>query len=464
MKKIFFTETVLRDAHQSLVATRMSTNQMLPILDTMDDAGYFALEAWGGATFDACLRFLNEDPWERLRTIKKHVKKTKLQMLLRGQNLLGYKHYSDEIVEKFIKKSIENGIDIIRVFDALNDERNLKKSIESIKKYDGHCQVALSYTISPVHNNDYYVEKIRNFEKIGVDSICIKDMAGLLTPKNAYDLVKKIKEKSSILVNIHSHCTTSIAPITYLKAVEAGADIIDTAIGPFSGGTSQPTTESMNVILKELGYDSGLNDLKLDEISKHFENVKKEFEDKNLFNPKVMQTIPKILSYQVPGGMLSNMMSQLKEQNAQEKFDEVLKEIPKVRKDLGYPPLVTPMSQMVGTQALLNVISNQRYKMILNEIKDYARGFYGKPALNISKEILEILIPGEEVINYRPADKIKVTLVEVKEELEKILKREVNEEIALSYAIFPKVTLDFLKIKNDIQNNNIDPILINVTM
>ena len=376
MKKIQFTETVLRDGQQSLIATRMPTSDMLPILKTMDQAGYHALEMWGGATFDACLRFLNEDPWERLRAIRKEVKKTKLQMLLRGQNLLGYKNYADDVVADFVTKSVENGIDILRLFDALNDVRNLETDIRATKAAGGHCQTAISYTTSQIHTVDYFVDLANKMADLGADSICIKDMAGVLTPQTGYELVSRIKDAVDLPLEVHTHATSGIAEMTYLKVAEAGADIIDTAISSFAGGTSQPATESVAIALEDCGFATGLDLQKVAEIAEHFNPVRDRFREEGLLNPKVKDIEPKTLIYQVPGGMLSNLLSQLTEQGLQDKYEEVLAEVPKVRADLGYPPLVTPLSQMVGTQALMNVISGERYKLVPSEIKDYVKGFY----------------------------------------------------------------------------------------
>lgn len=446
IKKVQFMDTVLRDAHQSLIATRMSTEQMIPILETMDDAGYFSLEVWGGATFDACLRYLDEDPWERLRTIRRHVKKTKLQMLLRGQNLLGYKHYPDDVVESFIEKSIENGIDIIRVFDALNDLRNLTTSVRAIKKYGGHCQCCICYTISDIHTNEYYVELVKGMEKMGADSIAIKDMAGILTPAHAYSLIKAIKVVTDLPIQVHTHTTSGIAEMTYLKAVEAGADIIDCAISPFSGGTSQPATESVAIALEELGYDTGLDLEKLKEIADYFRPIKEEFRNNGLLNPKVMDVEPNTLLYQVPGGMLSNLLAQLKEAHKEDKYEEVLKEVPLVRNELGYPPLVTPLSQMVGTQALMNVISGERYKMVPKEIKDYVKGLYGQSPGPISKEIKEKIIGDEEVLTVRPADLLEPKMQDFADELGNLAE---STEDVLMYALFPQLALPFLKKRKD---------------
>ncbi|SHK09559.1 oxaloacetate decarboxylase subunit alpha [Tepidibacter formicigenes] len=446
MNRLKITETALRDAHQSLIATRLTTDEILPILEVMDEVGYHAMEVWGGATFDACLRFLNEDPWQRLREIRKRVKKTKLQMLLRGQNLLGYKHYPDDIVEKFIQKSIENGIDIIRVFDALNDVRNLETSIKTIKKEKAHCQCAISYTTSKVHTLDYYIGLIKQMESLGTDSICIKDMAGILTPYKAYELISKIKENTKLPIELHTHCTSGIAEMTYMKAVEAGVDIIDTAISPFSGGTSQPPTESLAIVLSESERNPMLNIKVLNDIALYFKQIKEKYLESGVLNPKVLSTEPKTLSYQVPGGMLSNLLSQLKMQNAADKYEEVLAEVPRVREDLGFPPLVTPLSQMVGTQAVFNILIGERYKMVPKEIKDYVRGLYGKSPAPIKEEIKKKIIGDEEVITIRPADLLEPGFENVKEEIQGLYK---SEEDILSYALFPQVAKSFLENRKD---------------
>jgi oxaloacetate decarboxylase alpha subunit len=424
----------------------MPTSDILPILETMDQAGYHALEVWGGATFDSSLRYLNEDPWERLRSIRKRVKNTKLQMLLRGQNLLGYKNYADDVVETFIQKSIENGIDIIRVFDALNDLRNLETSVKAIKKYGAHCQIAISYTTSKVHTVEYFTQLAKDMETLGADSICIKDMAGVLTPETAFELVTAIKAATSVPLEVHTHATSGISEMTYLKAVEAGADIIDTAISPFSGGTSQPATESMAIALQGLGYDTHLDLEKLSEIADYFAPIRDKFRAEGIYQAKVQDTEPKTLFYQVPGGMLSNLLSQLTEQGLASKYDAVLQEVPKVREDLGYPPLVTPLSQMVGTQALMNVISGERYKMIPNEIKDYVRGLYGKAPVPISKEIKEKIIGDEPQIEGRPADLIAPQMDEFAKEISQYAK---STEDVLSYALFPQQAKDFLGRRED---------------
>ncbi|MEQ7034413.1 oxaloacetate decarboxylase subunit alpha [Enterococcus durans] len=446
MKKIQFMETVLRDGQQSLIATRMPTSDMLPILKTMDQAGYHSLEMWGGATFDSCLRFLNEDPWERLRTIRKEVKNTKLQMLLRGQNLLGYKNYADDVVRDFVEKSIQNGIDIIRVFDALNDTRNLQTAIVTAKETGGHCQAAISYTTSPIHTVDYFVQLAKEMADTGADSICIKDMAGVLTPHTGFELVSRIKETIDLPLEVHTHATSGIAEMTYLKVAEAGADIIDTAISSFAGGTSQPATESVAMTLAEMGFDTGLDMDKVAQIAEHFNPVRDRFREEGLLNPKVKDIEPKTLIYQVPGGMLSNLLSQLTEQGLQDKYEDVLAEVPKVRADLGYPPLVTPLSQMVGTQALMNVISGERYKLVPSEIKDYVRGLYGKAPVPISEEIKELIIGQEAVVTVRPADLIASQLPEFRKEIAEYAK---TEEDVLMYALFPKQAKDFLGRRED---------------
>ena len=446
MKKIQFTETVLRDGQQSLIATRMPTSDMMPILQTLDQAGYHALEMWGGATFDSCIRFLEEDPWERLRNIRAKVKNTKLQMLLRSQNLLGYKNYSDDVVRAFVEKSIENGIDIIRVFDALNDVRNLTTSILTAKEAGGHCQTAISYTTSDIHTIDYFVKLSKEMAQVGADSICIKDMAGVLTPYTGFELVSRIKDSIDIPVEVHTHATSGISEMTYLKVAEAGADIIDTAISSFAGGTSQPATESVAIALEELGFETGLNMNKLSEIADYFNPIRDRYRAEGILNPKVKDIEPRTLIYQVPGGMLSNLLSQLTEQGLQDKYEEVLAEVPKVRRDLGFPPLVTPLSQMVGTQSLMNVISGERYKLIPNEIKEYVKGMYGKPPAPISEEIQKKIIGDEETITTRPADLLEPQLPQFKKEIAKYAK---TEEDVLMYALFPKQAKDFLGRRED---------------
>lgn len=442
MTKIKITETVLRDAHQSLLATRMKTEEMIPIIEKLDKVGYNSLEMWGGATFDSCLRFLDEDPWERLRVIKKSAKNTKLQMLLRGQNILGYKHYADDVVSEFVKKSIYNGIDIIRIFDALNDVRNLETAVKSTLKEGGHAQCALSYTTSPAHNIEYYVNKAKDMESLGANSICIKDMSGILTPYVAYELVKELKNTVKVPIQLHTHATSGIASMTYLKAIEAGVDVVDTAISPLALGTSQPPTEPLVASLKNTEYDTGLDLELLNEIAEYFNPIRDKYIKSGLINPKVLGVNAKTLIYQVPGGMLSNLISQLESQNKLDKFDDVLKEVPKVREELGFPPLVTPMSQMVGTQAVFNVITEERYKMIPKEIKDYVKGLYGQSTVPISQDIKKKIIGDDEVIKGRPADLIKPQLEGFKEEMKEYLEQ---DEDILSYALFPQVAMSFFK-------------------
>ncbi|HYF82879.1 MAG TPA: oxaloacetate decarboxylase subunit alpha [Clostridia bacterium] len=442
MAKIRITETVLRDGHQSLIATRMKTDEMLPVLELMDKVGYHSLEMWGGATFDSCLRFLDEDPWERLRVIKSKLKNTKLQMLLRGQNILGYKNYADDVVEEFVRLSIKNGIDIIRIFDALNDLRNIETAVKATKKYGGHAQGTVVYTISPIHNIELYVEQAKKVQEMGCDSLCIKDMSGILTPYYGYELIKALKKHINIPIQLHTHFTSGMTDMTYLKAIEAGVDIIDTAMSPFGLGTSQPPTEPMVATLKGTEYDTGLDLELLCEIADHFKVIKEKYIANGILNPNVFNVDTNVLSYQVPGGMLSNLMSQLKQANAMDKYNEVLKEVPRVREDLGFPPLVTPSSQFVGTQAVFNVISGSRYKMIPNEIKEYVKGKYGKPSVPISEEIKKTIIGDEEVITCRPADLIEPQLEAVKQEMKEYYEQ---EEDVLSYALFPPVALKFFK-------------------
>ncbi|SPC40108.1 oxaloacetate decarboxylase subunit alpha [Latilactobacillus fuchuensis] len=439
-QKVAFTETVLRDGQQSLIATRMPIADMLPILKTMDQVGYHALEVWGGATFDACIRYLNEDPWERLRQIRKQAPHTKLQMLLRGQNILGYKNYADDVVTAFIQQSIANGIDIIRLFDALNDTRNLKTALNATKQYGGHAQMTIAYTTSDYHTVDYYVTLAKEMADMGADSLCIKDMAGILTPQTAYELVSRIKAAIEIPLEVHTHATSGIAEMTYLKAIEAGADIIDTAISPFAGGTSQPATESMQIALQNLGYTVDLDQTKLNEIADYFAPIRDRFRQDGLLNPKVKDVQPKALVYQVPGGMLSNLLAQLKAQNLESAYSDVLEEIPKVRADLGYPPLVTPLSQMVGTQALMNIISGERYQIIPNEIKDYVKGLYGRPPVPIQAAIITKIIGDQQPITQRPADLLAPQLPDFEKASQPYAK---GIEDVLMYALFPEQARDF---------------------
>jgi len=422
----------------------MKTEDMLPIAQKMDKVGFYALEVWGGATFDACLRFLNEDPWERLRALRKAFKNTKLQMLLRGQNLLGYKNYPDDVVEEFIKKSIENGIDIIRIFDALNDTRNISKSIEATKKYGGHAQAAISYTTSPVHNIEYYVNLAIEMEKMGADSICIKDMSGILLPYVAEKLVRELKKNIRVPLEIHSHFTSGIANQTYMKAIEAGVDIIDTAMSPLGMGTSQPATEPMIASLEGSEFYPDIDMNLLLEITDYFKNLREKYEKEGLLNNKVLTVDVRTLKYQIPGGMLSNLVSQLQQQGALDKFEEVLEEVPRVREDLGFPPLVTPMSQMVGTQAVLNVISGERYKMIPKEVKNYVKGLYGRPAVPIKEDIRKTIIGDEEVFTGRPADLLEPQLEKYRNEIKEYIEQ---DEDVLTYALFPQVAIEFFKFR-----------------
>ena len=455
--KVKITETVLRDAHQSLIATRMTTAEMLPIIEKLDKVGYNALEAWGGATFDACLRFLNEDPWDRLRKIRDKAKNTKLQMLFRGQNILGYRHYADDVVEYFVQKSIANGIDIIRIFDALNDVRNLKCAIDATKKEKGHVQAAISYTISPVHNVESFVTLAKQLEEMGADSICIKDMAGLLVPYTAYELVKALKETVKIPIEMHTHYTSGVASMTYLKAIEAGADIIDCAMSPLAMGTSQPATEPMVATLAGTPYDTGLDLDLLSEIADYFKPLREKYIETGLMSTKVMGVDVNTLRYQVPGGMLSNLVSQLKQQGKEDKLDEVLKEVPRVREDLGYPPLVTPSSQIVGTQAVLNVLMGERYKMISKETKGIVRGEYGKTPVEIKPEIIEKIIGNDKRITCRPADLLKPELENVKKECAEWIEQ---DEDVLSYALFGQVATKFFQ-QRQAAKYKIDPDMVN---
>jgi oxaloacetate decarboxylase alpha subunit len=442
MTKLKITETVLRDGHQSLIATRMTTAEMLPILEVMDQVGYHAVEMWGGATYDACIRFLEEDPWERLRAIRREMKKTKLQMLLRGQNLLGYKHYADDVVDEFVNKAVGNGIDIIRIFDALNDTRNLEAAIKATKKYGAHAQGCVSYTISPVHTNDMFVKLGKEIEEMGADSFCIKDMAGLLDPYGTYEMVKELKSKLKIPVELHTHATSGLGSMTYMKAAEAGVDIIDTAISPFAEGTSQPPTEPLVAAFRGTPRDTGLDLAMLDKVTEHFRPIREKYIASGLLDPKLMGVDINTLLYQVPGGMLSNLVSQLKESNAMDKFEDVLKEVPRVREDLGYPPLVTPTSQIVGTQAVLNVVMGERYKMVPNEVRQLVKGMYGKTTVPIKQEIVKKILGDEEQITCRPADLLAPELEQAKRDAAKYMQQ---EEDVLTQAFFPKPAETFFK-------------------
>ena len=452
-RPVKITETILRDAHQSLIATRMPTEEMLPIIDKMDKVGYHAVECWGGATFDASLRFLKEDPWERLRKLRDGFKNTKLQMLFRGQNILGYSHYSDDVVEYFVQKSLANGIDIIRIFDCLNDLRNLETAVKAANKEGGHAQIALSYTLGDAYTLDYWKETAKRIEDMGADSICIKDMAGLLLPYKATELVQALKDGSSLPIQMHTHYTSGVASMTYLKAVEAGADIIDTAMSPFSMGTSQPATEVMVETFKGTQYDTGLDQNLLAEIADYFQPMREEALKSGLMNTKVLGVNIKTLLYQVPGGMLSNLVSQLEQQGASDKFYEVLEEVPKVRKDFGEPPLVTPSSQIVGTQAVLNVLTGERYKMITNESKALLRGEYGQTVKPMNKEVQKKAIGDEKPITCRPADLLEPELSKIEAEMSQW--KEQDEDV-LTYALFPQVATEFFKYRAA-QENKIDP-------
>ena len=441
-KKVGITETILRDAHQSLIATRMPIEEMLPILSTMDQVGYNSVECWGGATFDSCLRFLKEDPWERLRKIRKGLPHQRLQMLFRGQNILGYSHYADDVVEYFVQKSIANGIDVIRIFDCLNDLRNLETCVKSTKKENGHAQIALSYTLGDAYTLEYWENVARRIEEMGADSICIKDMAGLLLPGAAYDLVTALKKGSSLPIQLHTHYTSGMASMTYLKAVEAGVDVIDCAASPLSMGTSQPATEVMAKALESSGYETGIDLEKVIEVGKYFEPYREECLKSGLLNPKVMGVNINTLRYQVPGGMLSNMIKQLGEQGKEDKLTEVLEEVPRVRKDLGEPPLVTPSSQIVGTQAVMNVLMGERYKVSTGQTKDLCRGMYGQTVKPMNPEVVAKIIPGETPITDRPADHLDPQLPKYREEIKEWIQQ---DEDVLSYALFPQVAMDYFK-------------------
>ena len=451
--KVQFTETVLRDANQSLVATRLGYDQFEPILETMDKAGFYSVECWGGATFDVCLRYLNEDPWERLRKIRAKMPNTKLQMLLRGQNILGYKHYPDDIVRRFVRAAVKNGIDIVRIFDALNDIDNLKVAIEETVNCGALASGAISYTTSPVHTLDKYVSMVREMSRMGVGSICIKDMAGILTPKAAYDLVSAIKDAVDLPLVVHTHSTTGLAFMTYLKAVEAGADVIDTAISPFSGGTSQPATETLNYALRELGYDTGLDEAVLYQMADYFKPIRAEYLADGTLNPISMATDTQCLNYQIPGGMLSNLLSQLKMMNALDKFDEALLETPRVRKDMGYPPLVTPTSQLVGTQAVQNVLAGERYKNVGAEMKAYCRGEYGKTPAPIDPEVKAKILGDEQPIQGRyaatlPADTFEKAQAQLGADAR-------CEEDVLSYIAFPQVAESFFEKRREAEEKKV---------
>ncbi|MBR2550240.1 MAG: pyruvate carboxylase subunit B [Saccharofermentans sp.] len=440
-KPLLITDTILRDAHQSQAATRMRLEDMLPACEILDSMGYWSIECWGGATFDSCMRFLGEDPWERLRTLRKALPNTKLQMLLRGQNLLGYRHYADDMVDAFCRKSIENGIDVVRIFDALNDVRNMEASIRAVKKYGGMVEAAMSYTTSPVHSEEYFVEKAVVLEQMGADTICIKDMANLLLPADAYSLVKKLKERVSVPIHLHTHNTTGTGSMVYLMAAMAGVDIVDCALSPFANGTSQPDTESLVATLKGTARDTGLDLKRLNKAAVHFRSVAAKMESAGTISSKVLRVDPNTLLYQVPGGMLSNLISQLKQANAENRLDEVLAEVPRVRADFGYPPLVTPTSQIVGTQAVFNVLMG-RYKTFTKESKGLLRGEYGELPGEVNEEIRKMAIGSDEVISCRPADLLKPELETIKEQYSDIAS---SEEDILSCAMFPQVAPEFIR-------------------
>ena len=454
-KPVKITETILRDAHQSMIATRMTTEQMLPIVDKMDKVGYHAVECWGGATFDASLRFLKEDPWDRLRKLRAGFKNTKLQMLFRGQNILGYRPYADDVVEYFVQKSIANGIDIIRIFDCLNDLRNLQTAVTAANKEKGHAQVALSYTLGDAYTLEYWTDMAKKVEDMGANSLCIKDMAGLLVPYKADELVKALKEVVDIPIELHTHYTSGVASMTYLKGVEAGCDIIDTAMSPFALGTSQPATEVMVETFKGTPYDTGLDQNLLSEIADYFRPMRDEALESGLLNPKVLGVNINTLRYQVPGGMLSNMISQLKEQGAEDKYEEVLKEVPRVRKDLGEPPLVTPSSQIVGTQAVFNVLMGERYKVATQETKGILEGKYGQTVKPFNQEVVDKVLTADEkasAITCRPADLIEPELGKIEEEMKQYKQQ---DEDVLTYALFPQVATDFFKYR-EAQQTGVD--------
>ena len=454
-KPIKITETILRDAHQSLIATRMTTEQMLPIVDKMDQVGFHAVECWGGATFDASLRFLKEDPWERLRKLRAGFKNTKLQMLFRGQNILGYNHYADDVVEYFVQKSIANGIDIISIFDCLNDMRNLETAVKAANKENGHAQIALSYTLGDAYTLDYWKDMAKKIEDLGAKSLCIKDMAGLLTPYKATELVTALKESVDIPIDLHTHYTSGVASMTYLKAVEAGCDIIDTAMSPFALGTSQPATEVMVETFRGTPYDTGLDQNLLAEIAEYFRPMREEALASGLMNTKVLGVNIKTLMYQVPGGMLSNLVSQLKEMGQEDKYEAVLEEVPRVRKDFGEPPLVTPSSQIVGTQAVLNVVSGERYKMVTKESKKLLSGEFGQTVKPFNPEVQKKCIGDTEPITCRPADLIKPQLADIEKEMAQWKQQ---DEDVLSYALFPQVATEFFKYR-EAQKTKVDPTL-----
>lgn len=466
-RKVLITETILRDAHQSQAATRMRLEEMLPVLEQLDDIGYYSLEAWGGATFDSCLRFLNEDPWERLRTLKAHLKKTPIQMLLRGQNLLGYRHYADDLVEKFVEKSIENGVGVVRVFDALNDPRNLEVSMKAIKKYGGVCEATICYTTGPVYTEEYFVNLAKQLESMGADNICVKDMANLLLPFDTYKLIKALKAalRPETKIHLHTHNTTGTGDMVYLMAIQAGVDIVDTALSPLGNGTAQPATEPLVATLKGTGYDTGIEIEKLLPIVKHFQTVEKRLKADGILSDKVKGIDVNTLLYQVPGGMLSNLISQLQKAGKADKLMECLAEVPNVRKDSGYPPLVTPSSQIVGTQAVLNVLMGERYKMVTKETKDLFAGKYGKLPMPIDEEVAKKVLGDLPRIDYRPADDLKPEYEQVKARLMELGFYEKEEDV-LSYAVFEQVAENFFKwrraqkdgVDTDMAKTNVYPV------
>ncbi|MEM3731007.1 MAG: oxaloacetate decarboxylase subunit alpha [Candidatus Bathyarchaeia archaeon] len=442
-KPIKITDTTFRDAHQSLMATRMRTDSMVPIAEKMDKVGFFSLEVWGGATFDVCIRYLGEDPWERVRTLKRYIKRTPLQMLLRGQNIVGYHNYPDDVVIKFVEKAAENGIDIFRVFDALNDIRNMEVAIKTVKRVGKHAQGTICYTISPVHTIGYYVEVAKKLAELNCDSICIKDMAGMLAPQPAYELITALKREVNLPIHLHSHSTSGMVMMTYLKACEAGVDIIDTAFSPLAWGTSQPPVESIVAALKGTPFDPGFDMGLLNEIAKYFWELREKYYDPlRLIDPKSERVDPSIIVHQIPGGMFSNLLEQLKEQNALDRLRDVLEEVPRVRRDLGYPPLVTPTSQLVGIQAVLNVLSGERYKIVPKEVRDYVKGFYGRPPAPIDENAKKLIIGDEEPITCRPADLLEPVLDKIPEEVKPYIE---SEEDKLTYALFPQVAIEFFK-------------------
>ncbi len=443
MSKVQLTETIFRDAHQSLIATRMRTRDMLPICEKLDDVGYFSLEVWGGATFDTCIRYLNEDPWERLNQLKEHLPKTPLQMLLRGQNLVGYRHYADDVVDEFVAKAAQNGVDIFRIFDAVNDIRNLTQAIKATKNAGAHAQGALSYTISPVHTSGQFVEMAKELEALECDSLCIKDMAGLMTPHAAYELITTLKDEIDIPISLHTHCTSGMDSMTYMAACYAGVDVLDTAFSPLSGGTSQPPTEAIVAALGETKFNTGIDLASLSEIKDYFEEIREKY--LGILDPITERVDTNVLIYQLPGGMLSNLISQLKEQNAADRYKEVLEELPQVRKDFGYPPLVTPTSQIVGTQAVLNVLTGERYKTVSKEVKDYVKGLYGKPPAPIHDEIIAAIIgEDDDPITCRPADLLEPELEKMRAEAQELRIIKKDEDV-LTYALYPAIAPAFLR-------------------